>query len=164
MLLSLLTTLYNSPIDEREFEAFEDMRHVIGEARRQVTKARSTNPLRVPFAQHAFDAAEERLDDRLETANAAREVRLQQVKAAMSLLHDKAALLPDWSNVAHHAAVEVYFSHLDYKQQAAVVAQVREFVFAACEERAVRGEALDPDEHVRPLDSSALALSPLDAA
>ncbi|GAA5942200.1 hypothetical protein JCM3775_001350 [Rhodotorula graminis] len=137
MLLSLLTTLYNSPIDEREFEAFEDMRHVIGEARRQVTKARSTNPLRVPFAQHAFDAAEERLDDRLETANAAREVRLQQVKAAMSLLHDKAALLPDWSNVAHHAAVEVYFSHLDYKQQAAVVAQVREFVFAACEERAL---------------------------
>ncbi|GAA5907665.1 hypothetical protein JCM8208_005484 [Rhodotorula glutinis] len=95
-----------------------------------------------------YDAAKAQFAEQLETVNAARVVGLQQVKAAFSLLHDNAALVPGFVNAAHGVALEVYLSHLDPGQQDAVVARVRDFIFAACEERAVHGEALDPDEHL----------------
>ena len=162
--LHLLVTLYSSPIDGREYEAFARVRHDLGEARRQLTRARTDNPGRAGHAQDFYDDLEEKFDDRLTEANAERAEHLQQVKATFSLLHDSAALVPGFDDVAQHAAVEVYFSRLSPAQQHAAVARIRDFLFAACEERAVRGEALDPDEHVRPLHSSALGLSPLDAA
>ncbi|GAA5907669.1 hypothetical protein JCM8208_005485 [Rhodotorula glutinis] len=146
--LGVLVTLYNSPIDGREYQAFEAVRHDIGEARRQLTRARNANPRRVGHAQNIYDEAEEGFEDRLAEANAERVEHVQQVKAAFSLLHDNAALVPGFDDVAQHAAVEVYFSRLNPDQQAGVVARVRRFVFAACEERAVRGEALDPDEQL----------------
>ncbi|GAA5946058.1 hypothetical protein JCM3775_007205 [Rhodotorula graminis] len=148
MLLGLAVTLYKAPIDGREFRAFEQMRQVIGKRRRQVTRAPSTTPGLLPDAQQAFADAEAVFKTRLHEVNERRVVRLQQVKAAVWLLYNNAALVPGSSNGAHHAAVEVYFSRLDSGQQDAAIAQVREFVFAACEERAVRGEALNPDQHL----------------
>ena len=157
-LLSLLVTLYNAPINEREHVPFERQRHEVGEARRQVARATSTTPHRLEHAQRTYAAAEAAFAARLSTANDARVVRLQQVKAAFSLLHDSAALVPGFDDEAHGVALEVYVSRLDPGQQHAAVARVRDFVFAACEERAVRGEALDPNPPVR--RSSSLSLFP----
>lgn len=163
-LLNLLVMLYSAPIDGREHLAFQHLRLDVNAARRHSARAKSTTPQVAERAQGTLDAAEARLEERLSHANAARVVRLQQVKATFSLLHDSAALVPGFDDVAQHAAVEVYFSRLSPAQQHAAVARIRDFLFAACEERAVRGEALDPDEHVRPPLSSPLSLSPLDAA
>ncbi|GAA5846451.1 hypothetical protein JCM9279_001380 [Rhodotorula babjevae] len=147
-LLDLIVTLYSAPIDGREGVAFKELLGDVHAARRHLARATSTTPQFAGRAQGVLDAAKARLDERLKRANDARVVRLQQVKAAFSLLHDSASLVTGSADNAHQAAVEVYFSRLDPGQQAAVVARVRDFVFAACEERAVRGEALDPNAHL----------------
>ncbi|GAA5915278.1 hypothetical protein JCM8208_004524 [Rhodotorula glutinis] len=146
MLLRLLVPLYSGSIEAREFSAFEELRHDIGQARARLARAQPGG--HKEHSQGVYDDARARLYERLKEVNAERVEHLQQVKAAFSLLHDNAALVPGFTDASQHAAVEVYFSRLDPGQQAAVVARVRNFVFAACEERAVRGEALDADEHL----------------
>ncbi|GAA5915276.1 hypothetical protein JCM8208_004523 [Rhodotorula glutinis] len=145
-LLGLPTTLYAAPIEAHEFTAYEAERREIGHAHGRLVRAQSGEYKE--YAQGVYDDAEAQLKKRLAEANVERVEHLQQIKAAFSLLHDNAALVPGFTDASQHTAVEVYFSRLDPGQRAAVVARVRNFVFAACEERAVRGEALDPDHQL----------------
>jgi len=156
-------TLYGTPIDEREYYAFNRQRDELLQARKKGVNAR---PGGASAAQALVEDLLARHDERLTTANAARVERLEPIKAARALLHEPAALVPGSLNIAQYAAVEVYLSHLDDQQQAAAVDRMREFLFAACEDRALRGEALEPEEQVRrtlslpiPSLSSALYLS-----
>ncbi|GAA5907672.1 hypothetical protein JCM8208_005486 [Rhodotorula glutinis] len=147
-LLRLLVPLYNAPIVGREFWAFEQARGDIAQARRLVTRATNDENRSLPYARRVLRDAEARLEERRSRANAERVEHLQQVKAAFSLLYDNAALVPGFADAAQQSAIEVYMSRLDPSRQDAVVTRVRDFIFAACEERAVEGEALDPDEQL----------------
>ncbi|GAA5945270.1 hypothetical protein JCM3775_007416 [Rhodotorula graminis] len=144
-LLHHLVVLYDAPIDEREFEAFRDLRHKLGPERRVLYDLRA-HPRDLSASFDAAEAVINRLiaegQERVEQANAARVRHLVPVKAAWALLHEPASLVFGPASVAQ-AAIEVYMSRLGPGQQAAAVARLRDLLFEACEDRALHGEALD---------------------
>ncbi|GAA5836296.1 hypothetical protein JCM9279_000347 [Rhodotorula babjevae] len=144
-LLGLAMTMYGTPIVDREYYAFNRERDELVQARKKGINAR---PGGAAAAQALVEDLLARHDERLRTANAARVDRLEPIKAARALLHEPAALVAGPHSTAQYPAVEVYLSRLDHEQQASAVDRMREFLFAACEDRALRGEALEPQEQL----------------
>ncbi|GAA5945289.1 hypothetical protein JCM3775_007423 [Rhodotorula graminis] len=146
--IDLLDILYSTPLDDREFSAFAQSRKAISVANRYLASARKLEDRHggreaVKIAQRGLEDHIGQLAARLRRSDAVRQVHLERFEAAERLLHERATGQATGDN-PHRAALVTGFERLGSAGQSAAVQCAREFVYAACVERAEHGRALDP--------------------